>query len=294
MQVQRTAEVLQCAVAMRNWMAQHIPGAGSMPGHDLFLVLADQYLQGRPLRGDTLGAALPYPPALVAELLRGLAEAGLLQDYQGGADAALRPSARFVALLEQYLDTFESLMIPRHGLRAGQLSVQSEQAPLRQFATTLYDHFYDLGWLYLHQYGATCFMMAALVQRAAQASGFSARTAVCYVEVLAGNEMFLLGAEGYAGPGQVDGHAVCIVDETLLIDFGLGNLRRQYRRDFQWGVACDARPDPQASALAQTGLPNGTRLRWRDDWRCPQGEAQMALAVAQSAALFQQYQQRYA
>ncbi len=283
--------MLQSMVELRNWLTQNVPGANSMPGQDLFMVVASLSLEAQPLQVRQLLAALPYPPQVVQEVLRMALQAGLLLESEEGGGPCLRASARFVALLDAYQAKYDSLFIPRSSLRASQLVVQSANPALRDFAVALYDRFYDLGWLYLHQYGATCFTMAALVRRAAQASGHQARIAVGYVEAISSEGIFLLGGKGYAGPGQIDGHAACIVDESLLIDFGLGNLRRQYQRSFYWGVACDYQR--AASCMAELNLPNAQRLCWKDDWQSPGGPGQIAADAATVESLFKDYQASY-
>jgi hypothetical protein len=80
--------------------------------------------------------------------------------------------------------------------------------------------------------------MSSLVRRVATAHGFKAKLGICHVAIGSPIGSFLLGSPGYAAPGQIEGHAVCVIDDVVLVDFGLGNVRRNYRRNFYWTLAC--------------------------------------------------------
>jgi hypothetical protein len=246
-----------------------------MLGYDLFLKLGNDVVAGQPLQLDVFAQGLPYPAEEVGQQLRQFEQAGLVTLAEGGDGApALRPTERFLGLLTQYSRMFESLFIVRQPLRSQQLLVETGNAELGELCRVLYDRMYDLGWLYLHNFGSACFLMASLVCRLAQLHGRSARVASCYVEILGGDVRYMLGAEGYAKPGQIDGHAVCIIDESVLVDFGLGNVRKGYRRDFHWGIVSDYRRD--GAVLARLEGPGGETTTWKDDWQSPGSEAELA------------------
>jgi hypothetical protein len=210
--------------------------------------------------------------------------AGLLAAQPAGT---FMPSEKFLGLLRSFSKQFESLFILRKNLRDEQLLVLTDDAMLRDFAESLYDHFYDLGWLYLHNFGAVCFLMASLVARVATSCGYRARIASCYVEIAKDGSKFSLGAEGLAGPGQIDGHAVCILEEKLLVDFGLGNVRRQYRRDFPWAIACEyQRRDAFMGGLELSGA---EQVIWKDDWQSPGSAAELANYAPHLDELYRKY-----
>lgn len=83
-----------------------------------------------------------------------MVEAGLLEVHSSGetASACVIPTQKFVALLGSYEKKFESLFILRDTLRNEQLLIQSRHTDLVHVVVTLYDHFYDLGWFYLHSF----------------------------------------------------------------------------------------------------------------------------------------------
>jgi hypothetical protein len=263
-----------------------------MLGYDLFIKLGNDVVAGQPLDLATLAQGLPYPPEQVADHIRRMAQAGLFEIADVGQGAAmLRATSAFVTLLDRYSRKLESVFIVREDLRSQQLLVSASDPALGQFASMLYDRIYDMGWLYLHNFGSACFLMASLVRRLAEAHGHAARIASCYVEIAHDEGQYLLGAQGYAKPGQIDGHAVCIVNEAVILDFGLGNVRKGYRRDFHWGVATDYRR--QDSVLGAMTVRTGERVTWKDDWQSPGTDAELARYAPHIEDLFGEYVARF-
>jgi hypothetical protein len=287
MALHRVPPILQSVSQARNWVVQNVPGTNSMLGYDLFLKLGNDVVAGQPLQLDVFTQGLPYPSEEVGQQLRQFEQAGLVTlAADEHAAPALRPTERFLGLLNQYSRMFESLFIVRHELRSQQLLVQTDNAELGELVRVLYDRMYDLGWLYLHNFGSACFMMASLVCRLAELHGHSARVASCYVEIQGRDVRYMLGAEGYAKAGQIDGHAVCIIDESVVVDFGLGNVRKGYRRDFHWGIVSDYRRD--GAVLARLEAP-GETTTWKDDWQSPGSEAELARYAPHIDALAADY-----
>jgi hypothetical protein len=294
MQIQRITSLLQGVASSRNWLIEHIPLTSSMAGYDLFLAVANNFTAGKPILLRDLLADSRHPERVVLQQIEKMQATGLLAAQPGaiGPHArAFQPTQQFVALLDRFSKQFESLFILRKGLRDQQLVVVTDEAAMRDFAETLYDHFYDLGWFYLHNFGSACFLMASLVARIATSYGLRARVASCYVSIAEGKNSFLLGAQGYARPGQIDGHAVCILEESLLIDFGLGNVRRTYRRDFPWAMATPYRRD--GATIAALATPAGS-VTWKDDWQSPDSEAELARYAPHLEGLYQQYRGYFA
>jgi hypothetical protein len=291
MQIQRVTSLLQGIASARTWLRKHIPLTGSMAGYDLFLKIANDTAAGQPLLLHSLLAGLPQPERVVLHQLKKMEAAGLVAEQPGAAEPGLRtyvPTPQFMRLLKSFSKQFESLFILRKGLRDQQLIVATADAALGEFAETLYDHFYDLGWLYLYNFGSACFLMASLVARVATAYGYRAHVASCYAEIAKGNSRYLLGAEGFAKPGQIDGHAVCILEDSLMIDFGLGNVRRGYRRDFPWAIACDFKR--QGAMLGGVAMPTGETVIWKDDWQSPGSADELARYAPHLDPLYQQYE----
>lgn len=287
MQIQRVPSLLQGVAEVRNWVVHEIPSAASTVGYDLFLKIGSDFFSGRPLSLATLTGELPYLAEEVREHTSSMMRAGLLAQLDG----ALVPTDRFVGLLKQYQSKCESVFILRKDLRERQLLVQVGDQRLQDLVTEIYDHFHDLGWVYLHNFGGVCFLMASLVRRVAQAHGFQARVESCHVRISAEGRLFSLGGPGHAKPGQIEGHAACIIEDKVLVDFGLGNVRRGYRRDFYWGVACPY--EVKQHVIAQLDLPLGETVAWLTDWQTPDGPAELAKYEGLVGQLLDQYLDRY-
>jgi hypothetical protein len=291
MQIQRVTSLLQGIAAARSWLIKHIPVTSSMAGYDLFLKTANDWTAGKPIELRALVDEMRHPEKVVLQQLAKMEAAGLLAEQPGGSDPSARtylPTEKFLGLLKSFSKQFESLFILRKNLRDEQLLVVTGDDVLRDFAESLYDHCYDLGWFYLHNFGAVCFLMASLVARIATGYGYRARVASCYVEIARDGKRFLLGAEGLAQAGQIDGHAVCILEEKLVIDFGLGNVRRNYRRDFPWAIACEYQRSD--AFMGGIGLPSGEQIIWRDDWQSPGSAAELAKYAPHLDELYRQYE----
>lgn len=279
MHIGRIASHLQGAADIRRWAVENIPFTESMVGHDLFIKIGNDFVGGIPLELSRLCSELPHDDRHVRLEIARLIQSGLLvqaADGPGGSARTLVPTSRFVALLEAYARELDHVYAVRRNLRQEHLLVAAHRPELAAFAELLYDHFHDLGWLYLHNYGAICFLMATVVRNVAQLHGYRARTVSGYVEILRPHDghRFQLGGKVHVGPGQIAGHAFCVIDESMIVDFGLGNLRRAYRRSFHWGLACPFELQPPVHGSLQ--LPNGETVTWKDDWKYPETEAEFA------------------
>ncbi len=72
-----------------------------------------------------------------------------------------------------------------------------------------------------------------------------------------------------------------------MIDFGLGNVRRGYRRDFPWAIACDV--NRQGAMLGGVALPGGETIVWKDDWQSPGSAEELARYAPHMDQLYLQY-----
>jgi hypothetical protein len=287
--------LLQGITVARAWILAHVPVTDSMAGYELFLKIANDCPGGREILIGALLSGMRHPEPVLLEQVAKMEAAGLLARQHGAAGAgaiAYVPTPYFLTLLQDFSKQFDSLFILRKDLRDKQLLVVAQSGDMHDFAATLYDRFYDLGWLYLHNFGAVCFLMASLVARVAASHGYRARIESCYVEIAKGESRYLLGAQGYAKPGQIDGHAVCILEDCMLVDFGLGNARRNYRSDFPWGLACGFQPEaPMLGGIAMT---SGETVVWKNDWQSPGSQAELARYAPHLDAMYQQYHARFA
>jgi hypothetical protein len=291
MHSQRVVPVLQSVAQVRNWVVANVPLTDSLLGYDLFLKLGNDIAAGLPLDASTIAAGLPYPAEQVSICLGQMAMAGLVELVRENDVTVLRPTPNFLNLVDTYSKIFDGLFIVRSRLRGKQLLVTASDAELAAFGQQVYDHVFDMGWLYLHNFGSICFLMASLLQRIATAHGYEARIASCHVEVAAPGISYRLGSPGMAKPGQVDGHACVVIEERMMLDFGLGNVRKGYRRDFPWGVACDLKRD--GAAFAGVAVTPNESATWLDDWQSPSTEAELAFYTSIVDKLFPQYAERF-
>jgi hypothetical protein len=283
--------MLQSVAKVRNWLVEHVPLANSLLGYDLFLKLGNDIIEAHPLDLDSIAAGLPYPQEDVLAQLQRMAQAELLVFSAADGKLLVHPTQRFVTLLDKYGRQFDSLFIVREDLRKHQLQMTVSDQGLAAFGKLVYDRIFDLGWLYLHNFGSACFMMASLVNRIAVAHGHQSRVASCYVDVSGAQARYLLGAQGMAGPGQIDGHAVCVIGERMIVDFGLGNVRKGYRRDFPWGLACDYQRD--GHVMGSSVLPGAETVTWKDDWQSPGSAEELARYAPHLENLFGEYAARF-
>jgi hypothetical protein len=79
----------------------------------------------------------------------------------------------------------------------------------------------------------SCFCMANFIKHAFIAKGHRAKVASCYAIATSEKGNWSLGKEGHDFRlNEVDGHVVTIVDNAILVDFGLGNISRYFDSTF--------------------------------------------------------------
>ena len=292
MPLHRVPPILKSVALVRNWLVENVPCTDSMLGYDLFLQLGNECAAGQRLMLSALAHDMPYAAEAVHEKLRRFEEHGLVVLATDADDGlVVEVTERFLSLLDRYGRVFDTVFIVRGELRGQQLLVASAQPELADFGRLLYDRMHDLGWLYLHNFGSACFLVSSLAKRLAELHGRRARIVSGLVELENQGKAFLLGGPGYAKPGQIDGHAACVIDDTLVLDFGLGNVRKSYRRDFYWGAIVDYARD--GAVFARLTLPDGFTMSWKDDWQSPDTEAELARYAPHIDELIGQYVARY-
>lgn len=143
-------------------------------------------------------------------------------------------------------------------------------------AERLFEEFFELEWVFDHRYGAASHVLASAAAALLERRGWPARVACCEAEVRKGTRTFHFGVKDWAGQAQLGGHAVCLVGETLLLDFALADARRNFDRAFPWGiVSALGREEDQVAAL---DIPGHGRMRWSGE------EAVMGPAQAMKVA----------
>ncbi|MFZ6846243.1 hypothetical protein [Undibacterium sp. RuTC16W] len=122
---------------------------------------------------------------------------------------------------------------------------------------------------YFDQYGSSCVAMAALLSYLLEKQGFNTKVQACYVVVKNPDRQFFLGYKGYAKTGQVEGHAVCIVDDRILIDFGLENVRKDFDSQFPRAICSGIDMNREQGCVARIHVGEKTTIEWRTDWIPP-------------------------
>lgn len=255
------------------------------------LVDALQWLQSRrdsaPLTAAALASTLRMPDAEAAVLLRQLAGRGLLSLAPGRGEAYL-PTPRLDAVLHDMIERLDRSFVPREALHRALLVCELPDAALQVRIERLFDCFFDLGWLYLHNWASLCTMMATLVARVLALEGMRTRVQLGRLVVVRDGCTYNLGGPGTSGAGQFDGHVYCVLgDDEAIIDFGLGVVRRAFRRDTPWAVAVPCRRD--GPVLATLEHDRGGHMQWFDDWQSAQGRAELAAAQPIADELMQVY-----
>ena len=112
----------------------------------------------------------------------------------------------------------------------------------------------------LPQCSSACYAVALLVRRFLLARKVRARLVDCTVIIKSGDLGYVIG-QGFARPGQIDGHLVCLMNDRVLVDFGLGVVSKHLIPGFPQGVAVSLnKNDPHQ--LASAKLPNGNKVFW--------------------------------
>lgn len=267
--------------------AEEVFGVGLGSG----LMDALLWLQSRrdttPLTAVLLAEALRRPDAEAAEILRQLVGRGLLGAAAGRADAYL-PTPQLDAVLHDMIERLDRSFVPREALHRALLVCELPDAALQGRVERLFDHFFDLGWLYLHNWASLCTMMATLVARVLALEGLRTRLQLGRIAIARDGCTYDLGGPGTSGAGQFDGHVYCVVgDDEAIVDFGLGVVRRAFRRDTPWAVALPCRRE--GAVLATLEHPRTGRMQWFDDWQSPAGRAELAAAQPIADELMQVY-----
>ncbi|MBC3921006.1 hypothetical protein H8L32_26315 [Undibacterium sp. CY18W] len=133
--------------------------------------------------------------------------------------------------------------------------------------------------------------MSAMLSHILQEKGYVARVQGCYAEIRQNNGIFYIGYKGFAHDRQKEGHAVCIINEKYLLDFGLGTLKKFYATDFSPALASEILNDE--IMLASLPLANGMRIDWRIDWISPAVEQELqaqATSLRQVLADYEDFQ----
>lgn len=229
--------------------------------------------KGTTRREITQATGLPADDA--DSVIDALHRAGLITIDDRDA-ARLHGTPALVHVWQAFEERLDTAFIARHALRNALLLNKASHPALAAGVERAFDRFFDLGWLYLHNWGANCYLVASLLVEVMRREGHAARLMSGQVEIVRDNQRFVVGGKGIALPGQIDAHAFCVVDESLLIDFGLGVARRGFRRDLFWAVAADFQPAAEpAAVVARIEHPRAGTLSWRSNSLSAQGAEEL-------------------
>lgn len=125
------------------------------------------------------------------------------------------------------------------------------------------------------RWGACCLFMSHVAKALLLERGLKARTRLCTMRVgERGSKVFALGQVGFSQPGQVAAHSVCIVEDSLLLDYATGVARRALGGGFPRFFAAPLDGDGEPGLIAATRSGAGTLVRWLDYGYTTQGVAQ--------------------
>lgn len=120
---------------------------------------------------------------------------------------------------------------------------------------------------YLDQFGNCCVVMAGMLAHILTTAGHRVQIYSCYAQLDHLEQRFLLGYQELVLPGQIDGHAICVIDGRILVDFGLGNARKYFSQAVPRAIACEM--DANSQQLAKVELGPELNISWRTDWNSP-------------------------
>ncbi|ACV36207.1 hypothetical protein [Accumulibacter sp.] len=206
--------------------------------------------------GGSIAAALGAAPDEVANRVQAMARADMLRITRGignGDDALVEPTARHAAALEQFEEFLAGAFVSRVTLRRALLVNRISDAALAACVQRIFDRFFDLGWLYLHNWAGTCPMMATLVAEALRVDGHPSQVMLGSFDAVLDSKTFGMGRQGVSGPGRLDGHVLCVADGRAVVTASSSRVssRRILRERRRFAKA--VRPTRSCSTKSTTG-----------------------------------------
>lgn len=131
----------------------------------------------------------------------------------------------------------------------------------REASTLILQIFADLEFLgVIKKYGTHCLFINTLLQRILSYEGYRVEIRTCNAIIDRENKRFFLGSKEFTLQHQLATHVVCILDETFLIDFGLGNVRKGFDPDFVQAISLQIKPI--ADSLGEIRIGESTLLSY--------------------------------
>lgn len=129
------------------------------------------------------------------------------------------------------------------------------------------------------RYSTCCLFMAHVAAAALRARGLRAQARLCTMRVgERGTRVYALGQVGFADPGQLVAHAVCIVADRLLLDYGTGVACRDLDGRFPRYLAAELHDDGDPEQIAAVRTDTGALVRWMNTGYSIEGVAQAVRA----------------
>ena len=284
-------EALSTLSLLHNWVASRLPLGQHLASLTLFIGIGNAVGKNIALNRALLTAQGVLPANAAGEtMLAAYQQAGLLVQRETDSGPELMPTQRFRELMAEFERWHDANLVPRQHFRR-QLHADEIDSAHTELVQQIFDDFFDID--YLHLYGSACALMSSLVAAAAGLKGHRVRIQPCRATIMdeSRDATFHLGRAGIkSSPGQVDAHAVCVIDDTVLVDFGLGVARREFSPALPWAVA--ARMVDGSACLAKAKLPSCHRIEWSADGFGAGIHAELERMAAFSAALVHHYQAR--
>ena len=120
--------------------------------------------------------------------------------------------------------------------------------------------------------------------------GRSAQVLPCYAVIHSNGDNFLLGYKNVISSSrQVDGHVVCLIDKTILVDFGLTNVRLYGRGLEGFPLAVATNVKHTNIFPTEMAIDTSLKITWYDDYIYPGTNRVMAVHKPIIKKLYKQY-----
>jgi hypothetical protein len=141
----------------------------------------------------------------------------------------------------------------------------------------------------LPTYSSYCYLIALLTSRLLEDRGFAVELFDCSATIKGRGLVFQLGA-GPAKRGQIPGHLACIVDDRVLVDFGLGAARKYSgRQGIAQGVVC--RLPTHERDCVSVRVPGGYEITWRRSAMPPNREHELSVNGTVAGAMLRHWRE---
>lgn len=291
-----TTESLASLTAVHNWLSERLPLGQTLASTRLFIALGNAQSKGLPVHRKTLEDRNVLPRGRPgADLLAAYVQAGLLTKRAMGPhpdQLELLATERLHALMAAYEGFYNGMWVLRDRYRR-HLHVQGLDVGAAKRVRQLFDEFLDCD--YLHGYGSGCVRVSYLLVEALRLKGEAARAVPCWASLAEsgrGDDFALGKASAQVLPGQVDAHVVCVWNDEVLLDFGLGVARRCYSGLVPWAVAVPVHRATDDPVMTHAHTEAGLSIEWH---RRGFGEAvfdEMARVAQEVPGLLEPYRAR--